>query len=135
MRLLVDTNVFLAHFGPDGIDPKWSEAIDAADQVFFSTACIWEIAIKYRKGKLKLQTDPITFVNAGMEQLQLMPLDITARHTLATVGLPMHHADPFDRILVAQALIERLTIVTSDRIIPRYDVPVFGHKPRKPKRS
>jgi PIN domain nuclease of toxin-antitoxin system len=133
VRLLVDTNVFLAHFGPDGIDPKWSEAIDAADQVYFSTASIWEIVIKFRKGKLQLHSDPVTLVTAGMEQLQLMPLDITARHTLATVGLPMHHGDPFDRILVAQALSERLTIVTSDRIIPRYDVPVFGHKARKSK--
>jgi PIN domain nuclease of toxin-antitoxin system len=135
VRLLVDTNVFLAHFGPDGIDPRWSEAIDAADQVFFSTASVWEIAIKCRKGKLQLHSDPVTFVSAGMEQLQLMPLDITARHALATVGLPMHHADPFDRILVAQAMSERLTIVTSDRIIPKYGVPVFGHKTRKAKRS
>ena len=136
MRLLIDTNVFLAYtFEPERIAPEWTEAIDEADQAFFSTSSVWEIAIKHRKGKLSVSGDPASFILAGMDRLQLMALDVTARHALATVGLPMHHHDPFDRMLIAQALCERLTIVTTDRVIPKYDVPVFGQKPRRTKRS
>ena len=133
MRLLIDTNVFLAQIEGRSIDPKWAEALDDADQVFLSAVSMWEIAIKHRKGKLTLSAEPAAVVHSGMEQLQLMPLDITSRHALATSGLPLHHKDPFDRLLIAQALCERLTIVTSDRIIRKYDVPVFGHKSRRPK--
>lgn len=136
MRLLIDTNVFLSYvFEPERIAPEWTAAIDEADQAFFSTSSVWEIAIKHRRGKLAVSGDAASFIFAGMERLQLMPLDVTARHALATVGLPMHHQDSFDRMLIAQALCERLTIVTTDKVIPRYDVPVFGHKPRKVKRS
>lgn len=61
-----------------------------------------------------------------------MPLDIVPRHALATATLPPHHSDPFDRLLVAQAICERLTIVAEDRVIPKYDVPVLGSPKRKP---
>ena len=133
MRLLVDTNVFLAQIHGEDIDPAWAEAIDTADQVFLSVGSIWEIAMKHRKGKLDLREDPSTVVHAGMERLQLMPLDITPRHVLATSGLALHHKDPFDRLYIAQALCERLTIVTSDRNMRRYDVPIFGQKTRRAK--
>jgi len=136
LRLLIDTSVFLAYtFEPERIAPEWTAAIDEADQAFLSTSSVWEIVIKHRKGKLPLPGDATSFISGGMDRLQLMPLDVTARHALATVGLPMHHQDPFDRMLIAQAICERLTIVTIDKIIPSYDVPVFGHKPRKTKRS
>jgi len=136
LRLLIDTNVFLAYaFEPERIAPEWSEAIDGADQAFFSAGSVWEIAIKHGKGKLPVSGDAASFIHGGMERLQLMPLDVTARHVLATIGLPMHHHDPFDRMLVAQALCERLTIVTTDRVIPTYDVPVLGHRARRGKRA
>jgi len=133
VRLLIDTNVFLDQINGASIDPTWAEAIDDADQVYLSVGSMWEIAIKHRKGKLDLRAEPSTVVHAGMERLQLMPLDITPRHVLATSALALHHKDPFDRLFVAQALCERLTIVTSDRNIRRYDVPILGQKARKPK--
>ncbi|MDQ2992662.1 MAG: type II toxin-antitoxin system VapC family toxin [Candidatus Eremiobacteraeota bacterium] len=133
MRLLIDTNVFLGYFKEEGIAPSWIEAINEAEQVFFSTASIWEITIKYRKGKLRIDREPALFVHAGMQELQLMPLDVVPRHALATATLPAHHNDPFDLLRVARAICERLTIVTKDRVIPKYDVPIFGAPKRRPK--
>lgn len=132
MRLLIDTNVFL-RYAEDRLETEWMDAMDGAEQVFFSAVSMFEIAILSTKGRLSAGTDPSAFVNDGMQRLQLMPLDIVPRHVLATANLPRHHGDPFDRLLIAQALCERLTIMTSDRAIALYDVPIFGKTTRKSK--
>ncbi len=86
-----------------------------------SAATFWELAIKQSLGKLKSPKDLFETV----DQTGFAMLDVTARHAIAVADLPLHHRDPFDRLLVAQAQLEGLTIVTRDRRLPKYDVPVL----------
>ena len=134
MKLLLDTNVFLRWFlEPERLDPSWPEAINSAEQAYLSVLSMMEIGILYNKNRLQISGEPSAFVLDGMNALQLMPLSVTPQHALATIALPRHHGDPVDRLLIAQARCERLTLMTSDRVIPKYDVPVFGHKARRVK--
>lgn len=136
MKLLLDTHVFLRWFlEPERLDPAWPEAIDAAEQAYLSALSMMEIGILYNKKRVQISGEPSAFVLDGMNALQLMPLSVTPQHALATFALPRHHGDPVDRLLIAQARCERLTIMTSDKIIPKYDVPVFGEPARKQKRG
>lgn len=98
------------------------ESIENPDnEVFVSAASIWEVGIKRTKGKLRTVRDLSPFVNrSGFARLA-----ITFEHASAAAELPRHHADPFDRMLVAQARIEGLTLVTADPKISLYDVPIF----------
>lgn len=124
MRYLLDTNVFLRMFlHPRQISAKvWSKLIDAENDLFLSAASAWEIAIKARIGKIKLPNSPLLYVPRRARESNILSLPITEEHALAVGELPMRDADPFDRILVAQAQLENLTIVTADREFERYDV-------------
>lgn len=86
-----------------------------------SVASIWELEIKRAKGLLDLPEDVGAQLNAADFDL----LDVTLAHVVCAAELPFHHRDPFDRLLVAQARTERLTLVTADRAIERYDVPLM----------
>jgi len=98
------------------------EAISEPDcAVFFSAASIWEIAIKHASGKLQLPDNLLD----TMESRGFAELWVSSRHAMAAGALPPHHRDPFDRMLVAQAQSEGLTLVTSDARIAAYDVPVL----------
>lgn len=122
MRLLLDTHILLwvLRDAPE-LTPACRAMIRHAEAVFVSSVSIWEVAVKASIGKLS--TEPARLaqeaVNAGFE-----PLAVAWTHALALNGLPAFHRDPFDRMLVAQALIEGLTLVTSDPEIPRYGVSV-----------
>ena len=125
MRLLLDTATFL--WLVEG-DPKLStaagEAIaDAANQVFLSAASAWEIAIKHGLGRLHLQGSPEELVPQQRRLHRVDTLPITEDTTLQVGKLPSIHRDPFDRLLVAQAIVGGLTIVTPDRLIKAYPVP------------
>ena len=87
--------------------------------MFVSTAVAWEITIKRQLGKLEAPDD----LEAALEEERFQHLPITVRDALAVAELPAIHGDPFDRIQIAQARLEGLTIVTRDGTIPRYDVP------------
>ena len=121
MNLLLDTHAFLWAISNN---PKLSKAtraaiVDGSNIVYVSAVTAWEVAIKRTRGKL--QMPPIDY----FEQLRLhrfTPLSITTDHALAVETLPAHHADPFDRMLIAQAREEGLTIVTHDRRMNLYDV-------------
>jgi PIN domain nuclease of toxin-antitoxin system len=89
--------------------------------VFVSAATVWEISIKRALGKLEVPGDLVDQIEAN----RMAPLSITISHAYAAGVLPPHHEDPFDRILVAQALAEDLTIATRDPRISMYDVPVL----------
>lgn len=120
MRLLLDTAVVLWALGDD---PKLSRearaAIVAADSVVtVSAASAWEIAIKRALGRLEAPED----LAGALRAARLEPLDITIEHATVAGALPRHHDDPFDRMLVAQAQIEDLTLVTRDRAFARYNV-------------
>lgn len=95
---------------------------DGRHMVFVSVATIWELGIKQASGKLTLPEDVRHLVKMNRFDM----LSISADHAHLAPHLPPHHRDPFDRILVAQATIEGLTLVTRDKDIPKYDVPVLA---------
>ena len=124
MKLLLDTHALLWWLADDArlAEPARAEIADAANTVWVSAASAWELAIKARLGKLSMPDD------LGQQLLanSFVPMPVEVRHALAVRLLPDHHRDPFDRLLVAQAKTEGLTIVTADQSIPRYDVPVLA---------
>lgn len=121
MRLLLDTHVVLWELGGSRtVSPAAREAIEQATELLFSVVSFAEIGVKAAIGKLSAPHDLREHVlQSGV---QILALD--ADHGLAVADLPMHHRDPFDRLLVAQARSENLTIVTADRRIAAYDVPL-----------
>ena len=124
MNLLLDTHVFLwAIDNNPQLSQKAREAIiDGNNIVFVSAATAWEIAIKKSIGKLRIPNGDY------LEELRLhrfTPLDITTEHALMVENLPPHHKDPFDRMLVAQAQVEKLTLVTGDAKIQAYNIPII----------
>jgi len=124
MRLLLDTHALLWWLTSD---PTLSGAASAAiadegNAVYVSAATAWEISIKRAIGKLESPGD----LEAQVKWHRFDPLPIALRHALAAGGLPHHHEDPFDRMLVAQAMAEGLTIATRDPRIPLYGVPTLA---------
>jgi PIN domain nuclease of toxin-antitoxin system len=93
---------------------------DLSNDIYLSVASCWEISIKTALGKLRLPAPPAIFIPTRLNQQRMVALPITLDHALAVHTLPPHHNDPFDRMLVAQAQIEGLTIVTADSIFSRY---------------
>jgi PIN domain nuclease of toxin-antitoxin system len=94
-------------------------------ELFLSAASSWEIAIKYGLGKLALPAPPVEYVPDRMLASGVTGLAVDHRHALAVARLPAHHRDPFDRILVAQATVESLPLLTADRQLRRYDIEVI----------
>ena len=127
MRLLADTHVVLwALFDPDSLDPKAARALRApANDVLVSAASLWEMSIKAALGKLRLPGSPAEWLPDALARTDFDVLDISGRHALAAGALPRHHADPFDRMLVAQALQEGLTLVTRDERLGAYGAPIL----------
>ncbi len=125
MRILLDTHVLIWAFGRERrLSAEASAALAAPDNgVYVSAASIWEISIKQAMGRLDF---PLTHVDERMAALQFEALMITHAHAVAAGSLPPHHNDPFDRMLIAQAQLEGLTLMTQDAAIGRYDVRIFG---------
>lgn len=119
MRVLLDTHVVLWELeGSRTVSPAAQDAIEHAADVLFSVVSFAEIGVKASVGKLSVPRDLREHVvNSGVHVLGL-----DAGHSLAVADLPVHHRDPFDRLLVAQARSEGLTIVTADRRLAAYDV-------------
>ena len=122
MKALLDTSTFLWWIlDSPRLSSRAREFIaDARHELYFSAASAWEISIKMDKGTLKLPKRPAVFLEQQLadNSVQVLPVDL--RHALQVAGLPPHHKDPFDRMLVAQAMIEGLAIVTSDEAIAQY---------------
>jgi PIN domain nuclease of toxin-antitoxin system len=123
VNLLLDTHAVIWFLeGSAELRSETRAAIESAERVYVSSATIWEMAIKVARGRLEAPSDfPDRLLDLGMLQLAL-----EWEHARVAGGLPMHHRDPFDRMLVAQAMVERLTIVTRDEEIARYPVPVLA---------
>lgn len=98
---------------------------DGGNELMLSVASSWEIAIKYAVGKLALPEPPADFVPPRLRRDRISTLHIEHRHALHIASLPMHHRDPFDRILIAQAQLENLPIITADDRFEQYDVQVL----------
>ena len=123
MNLLLDTHAVIWFLGGhDELRREARDAIESADRVYVSAASIWEMATKVARGRLEAPPDfAHRLIDLGMLQLAL-----EWEHARVAGGLPLHHRDPFDRMLVAQAIVERLTIVSRDEAIGRYPVPVIA---------
>ncbi len=120
MRLLLDTHVLIWFDSGARLSPAAVRSIATAAEVYVSAVSGWEVAIKSSLGKV---TTTRTVV-AACEEAGLLELPILLRHSELLQRLPMHHRDPFDRMLIAQATVEGLTIVTRDRAFAAYDVPI-----------
>lgn len=126
MTLLLDTQTLLWwREGNRRLGPRARAGIERAAAVLVSAASGWEMAIKSRAGRLRLREPVDRWLPAALESSGFGMLSITMRHALAVAGLPHHHADPFDRLLIVQAQIEDLTIVTSDSAFDDYDVRIL----------
>ncbi len=123
MRLLLDTHTLIWHQTDNKrLSVKADRMIaDPGNRVFVSMATLWEMAIKRSRGKLEIKESPMEYLEIylarGVELLNISP-----DHIMAIESLPWRHADPFDRMLIAQAQTEDLTILTVDKIFTHYDV-------------
>lgn len=127
MRVLVDTQVWLWALVADARLGTKARALLASpkNEPLFSAASAWEIAIKYRIGRLSLPDEPERFIPARLARDRFGSLPIDVRHAARVSSLPDHHRDPFDRLLVAQAQIEDLPLLTADRTLSRYDITII----------
>jgi len=128
VSILLDTRVFLWAAGFEGRLSESAKTLldDPEQEIFFSAASAWEIAIKWSKGRLTLPASPTEVVSRVVATAGLSQLSITVRDACAVADLPSHHKDPFDRLLVAQARTNGLKLMTANPILERYDVDVIA---------
>src|SRR5882762_731418 len=118
MRFLLDTHIFLwAVQGNASLKPRVRRMMEAAEQIYVSAASIWEIAIKARLGKI--EASAVDVVEAIAES-GFLELPVRALHAVRVAELPLHHTDPFDRLLVSQAMAEPLRLLTVDTMLCQY---------------
>lgn len=118
MRLLLDTHIFLWLMAGDArLNARAKEMLERAERVFISSATIWEIAIKVRLGKLTVDLEQLIpeIQKNGFEELPVL-----SRHAKEVARLPRHHGDPFDLLLVAQAMTEPMHLLTADGQLAEY---------------
>jgi PIN domain nuclease of toxin-antitoxin system len=127
VKLLLDTHVwFWMLSAPERLNEATQSALtDSASELWLSVASAWEVAIKHARGKLPLQ-DPVSdLVVLSGERFGMSVLPIRLPHALTAAELPPHHNDPFDRLLVAQAQLEGMVLVTADEIVAKYGATVL----------
>lgn len=131
MRLLLDTHILLWASGwvtgPVGEDPMPAEAArlidDTENELVFSVASLWEIAIKSSGGRPGFAVD-VSILRRAVLDNGYRELPVVGEHAVAVVGLPPLHKDPFDRLLIAQAMVEGILLLTADRTVARYPGPI-----------
>jgi PIN domain nuclease of toxin-antitoxin system len=124
MRYLIDTHCWLwLQVTPERLGAELVERLANPDhELLLSAASAWEIAIKHSLGKIELPEPPVRYVPSRMQRSGTSGLPVLPAHALGVATLPLHHRDPFDRLLVAQAQHEGLTLVTADDALQDYDV-------------
>ena len=124
MRLILDTHTFLWWITDDHrLSSRARHVIgDPSNELFLSAASAWEIAIKTKLGRLRLRERADRFIPDQLSRNSISPLPIEMSHALHTARLPDIHRDPFDRLIIAQSLLEKAPIVTADRVIRKYKV-------------
>jgi len=127
VRLLVDTHCWLWYLlAPERLNSRAQELLREPDnEIFFSSASAWEIVVKFALGKLELPLSPSKYIPDRVASLGHQSLPIRQDHVIRIEALPLHHRDPFDRILVAQAQVESLPLLTADGALTAYDVPIL----------
>lgn len=126
MRILLDTHVFLWLIAePDKLSKRAIELIeDSSIPIFLSAVSVWEIVVKHSKGRLPLSEDPSALIPKMRTIYQISSLALTEDSAAIGYRLPWHHQDPFDRMLVSQAIAEQMAIMTADRAIRQYPIQV-----------
>lgn len=124
MKILLDTQVWLwLQTSPERLNPGALSLVnDSRNSLLLSAASSWEIAIKYALGKLPLPETPAAYVPERMRRSGVDGIAVDHAHALHVAALPQHHRDPFDRLLIAQAQLEGLVILTADPSFEPYDV-------------
>jgi PIN domain nuclease of toxin-antitoxin system len=126
MKVLLDTHAFLWWITDDPqLSPKARKVIsDGHNTLYWSAASSWEISIKYALGRLPLPETPEEFLPVELGKNRIESLSVIDAHAFLAGRLPRHHSDPFDRMLVAQAQIESLVIISNDRKLIHYDIDI-----------
>lgn len=127
MKLLIDTHCWIWWFSEFEKLSQTHQSLlgDPHNQLYFSAASSLEISIKYQLGKLKLPQPPKEYIPSRLAKHEMIPLAIQNSHAVQVSELPLHHRDPFDRVLIAQSQIENLPILTSDKEFKKYDIKVI----------
>lgn len=128
MKLLLDTHIFIwLDSAPGKLSPQaHALCADTSNTLLLSVVSAWEMQVTAQLGKLTLML-PLQQIITGQQQangIQILPVELA--HVLALDSLPLHHKDPFDRLLIAQAIVEGATILTADRAFAAYPVPVLN---------
>lgn len=126
MKYLLDTVAWLwsVHADERLGDEAREILANGKEEIYLSAASCWELSIKMRLEKLKLPGPPAQVVPAFMAKQGLLSMTITHLHAAKVYDLPAHHSDPFDRLIIAQAMVEEMTVLTSDRIFEKYPIAV-----------
>lgn len=123
MAYLLDTHVLLwLTEEPVNLSVTVKKLMDSDDVLFLSYASIWEIAIKLRSAKLTIKFPLDQFINTAISKHELNLLPVSLNHIYQTQLLPLHHRDPFDRLLIAQSISENIPVITSDTAFKAYDI-------------
>lgn len=127
MKLLLDTHVLVWFFAePTRLSPNVIESIrNESATVLVSVASWWELSIKHSIGRLEGSIQPNELRRLWLEHDTVQELSIASSHVFAATSLPHHHRDPFDRLLLGQAITERATLVSADAIMPSYNVSIL----------
>jgi PIN domain nuclease of toxin-antitoxin system len=127
MKYLLDTVIWLWSIGSvEKMNEACREILEnGREEIYFSAAAAWELSIKARLGKLHLPGPPAQCIPAFMAKQGLRPLPVTHLHAVKVYDLPLHHEDPFDRLIIAQAITEEMTVLTADRAFRKYPVEVL----------
>ena len=111
---------------PERLSPSALEQIETVDnELYLSAVSAWEIALKFRLGKLRLPERPRDYVARHLSETRTTGLPVSVEHGAYVAELPLHHRDPFDRLLIAQAMVENMPILTVDSQFQKYDVRVI----------
>lgn len=131
MKLLLDTHLLVWTAGLTKAVPSRSMSAkilalieDEDSLLYFSPVSVWEVAIKNAQGRAEFLVDPHLFRRALLDN-GYAELAITSEHTAGVANLPGHHKDPFDRLLIAQATVEGMTLLTNDEVMARYTGPIL----------
>jgi PIN domain nuclease of toxin-antitoxin system len=127
MRLLLDTHIFLWFVSADSRSPadRWDSIRDAGNAAFLSVVSIWEAIVKHRLGRLPLPHPPELYLPAQRARHQIASLLLDESSICQLATLPSVHRDPFDRMLVCQAIEHRLTLITVDPVFREYPAPIL----------
>jgi PIN domain nuclease of toxin-antitoxin system len=127
MKYLLDGMVWLWSIDSTArISKRGLEVLtNGEEEIYFSSATVWELTIKAHLGKLTLPGPPSECIPSFVAKQGLKPLSVTHAHAVKVYDLPSYHRDPFDRLLIAQAIVEEMTILTADRAFAKYPVDVL----------